>query len=79
MERFQVLLEQLTQKHDILRLKGFLDVEGKNMRRVIQGVGPRIQSYFDRPWDPGEERKSQLVVIGQSGLDQDAIEMALLA
>ena len=78
-ESFQVLLEQLTQKHDILRLKGFLDVEGKNMRRVIQGVGPRIQSYFDRPWDPGEERKSQLVVIGQIGLDQDAIEMALLA
>ena len=49
------------------------------MRGVIQGVGPRIQSYFDRPWDPGEERKSQLVVIGQIGLDQDAIEMALLA
>jgi cobalamin biosynthesis protein CobW len=78
-EKFEALLMQLTEAHDILRLKGFLHVPGKDMRHVVQGVGPRIQRYFDRPWASGEERKSQLVVIGQTGLDRGAIEAALLA
>ncbi|HYG89700.1 MAG TPA: cobalamin biosynthesis protein CobW [Azospirillum sp.] len=63
--------------HDILRIKGFLDVAGKAMRHVIQGVGDRIQGYYDRPWKPGEARQSRLVVIGQRGLDRDAISAAL--
>jgi cobalamin biosynthesis protein CobW len=63
--------------HDILRVKGFLDVEGKTMRHVVQGVGDRIQRYYDRPWKPEEPRRSELVVIGQYGLDRAAIEAAL--
>ena len=63
--------------HDILRIKGFLDVTGKAMRHVIQGVGDRIQGYYDRPWKPGEARQSRLVVIGQRGLDREAIAAAL--
>jgi len=78
-EKFETLLGQLTETHDILRLKGFLHVPGKEMRHVVQGVGPRIQRYFDRPWASGEDRKSRLVVIGQAGLDRGAIEAALLA
>ena len=78
-EKFEALLMQLTETHDILRLKGFLHVPGKEMRHVVQGVGPRIQRYFDRPWASGEERKSRLVVIGQAGLNRGAIEAALLA
>ena len=75
---FEALLANLTQDHDILRLKGFLHVPGKDMRHVVQGVGPRIQRYFDRPWAVGEERLSRLVVIGQKGIDRLAIETALL-
>jgi cobalamin biosynthesis protein CobW len=78
-EKFEGLLMHLTEKHDILRIKGFLHVPGKDMRHVVQGVGPRIQRYFDRQWAPGEVRKGQLVVIGQTGLDRGAIETALLA
>jgi cobalamin biosynthesis protein CobW len=78
-EKFEGLLMRLTEKHDILRIKGFLHVPGKDMRHVVQGVGPRIQRYFDRQWAPGEARKGQLVVIGQTGLDRAAIETALLA
>ncbi len=78
-EQFEALLMHLTEQHDILRLKGFLNVPGKDMRHVVQGVGPRIQRYFDRLWAPGESRKGQLVVIGQTGLDRGAIEAALLA
>ncbi|MBO6562244.1 MAG: cobalamin biosynthesis protein CobW [Nisaea sp.] len=64
-------------EHDILRVKGFLDIPGKPMRQVIQGVGPRIQRYFDRDWKGGETRESRLVVIGHHGLDRDAIAAAI--
>jgi cobalamin biosynthesis protein CobW len=65
--------------HDILRIKGMIAVQGRPARLVIQAVGPRIQHYFDRAWKPEEARISQLVVIGQKGLDQAAIETALTA
>jgi cobalamin biosynthesis protein CobW len=63
--------------HDILRLKGFLAVPGKELRQVVQGVGGRIQHYFDRPWGAGEPRSSRLVVIGRKGLDRAAIAASL--
>jgi len=59
--------------HDILRIKGFLDRPQADRREVIQGVGPRLQRYFDRAWKPGEARRSELVVIGHTGLDRAAI------
>jgi cobalamin biosynthesis protein CobW len=52
-------------------------IAGRPARLVIQAVGPRIQHYFDRAWHSHEPRVSQLVVIGQKGLDQMAIESAL--
>ncbi len=67
----------LMREHDILRLKGFADVEGRDMRLVVQAVGPRVESYFDRPWQEGEPRQTRLVVIGEAGLDHTAIERAL--
>jgi cobalamin biosynthesis protein CobW len=63
--------------HDILRIKGFLHVTGKDMRHVVQAVGARIQRYYDRPWRDGEERLSRLVVIGEKGLDRLAVTAAL--
>jgi len=63
--------------HDILRVKGFVDVPGKDMRLVIQGVGDRINQHYDRPWEDGEVRATQLMVIGLTGLDRSAIETAL--
>jgi len=65
--------------HDILRLKGFAAVAGKPMRLTIQAVGPRIETYFDRPLTQSEPRETRLVVIGQAGLDQVAITAALTA
>ncbi|MEO5376012.1 MAG: cobalamin biosynthesis protein CobW [Alphaproteobacteria bacterium] len=59
--------------HDILRIKGFLDVPGKPMRHVVQGVGARFERYYDRPWAADETRRSQLVVIGLKGLDRPGI------
>lgn len=72
-------IKAVTIAHDILRVKGFVNVPGKPMRHVIQAVGPRIERYFDRPWQDGETPRSELVVIGQTGLDRDAITAALNA
>lgn len=66
-------IKAATTEHDILRIKGFVNVPGKPMRHVIQAVGPRIERYFDRPWQDGESRRSELVVIGLAGLQQNAI------
>jgi cobalamin biosynthesis protein CobW len=63
--------------HDILRVKGFAEVRGKPMRLLIQGVGSRLQHQFDRAWKPEEQRQGRLVIIGQKGLDRDAISRAI--
>jgi cobalamin biosynthesis protein CobW len=70
-------LGRIAEEHDILRMKGFLDVAGKPMRLLVQGVGNRVHHHFDRAWASGEPRRSRLVVIGEKGLDRGAIEAAL--
>ncbi len=62
------------EKFGVLRVKGFVDVPGKALRHVIQGVGPRLVRHFDRAWKPGETRSSRIVVIGLKGLDRKGIE-----
>jgi len=64
-------------EHDVLRVKGFVDVPGKGMRHVVQAVGDRIERYFDRPWRPDEPRQSRLVVIAEKGIDEAAVRAAL--
>jgi cobalamin biosynthesis protein CobW len=63
---------------DILRVKGFVSLNGAASRLLIQAVGPRIDSYFDRPWNAGEARKGALVIIGQKGLDFEAVKRAII-
>jgi cobalamin biosynthesis protein CobW len=65
-------------EHDILRVKGFAEIEGKPMRLLLQGVGARIQTQFDRAWRPGETRRGALVVIGEKGLDADGIRRMIM-
>ncbi|MEM6587526.1 MAG: cobalamin biosynthesis protein CobW [Pseudomonadota bacterium] len=62
--------------HDILRLKGFAAVEGRPMRMTLQAVGPRVDTYYDRPFG-SDPRETRLVVIGQAGLNRSEIEAAL--
>ena len=75
---FAEQVAEVIRAHDILRLKGFAAVAGKPMRLTLQAVGPRVDSYFDRPFGT-DPRETRLVVIGQSGLDRTAIERALSA
>ncbi|AIJ54769.1 protein CobW [Brucella abortus F6/05-3] len=74
---FAEKLKAVIAEHDILRLKGFVDVPGKPMRLVVQAVGPRIEHYFDRPWGKDETRSTRLVVIGLHDIDEAAIAQAV--
>jgi cobalamin biosynthesis protein CobW len=69
-------LKELVTQEEIYRVKGFVNVENKPMRLVLQGVGDRFDSFFDRPWQPTETRQTRLVFIGRD-LDSERIERAL--
>ncbi len=70
-------IRAVARAHDVLRIKGFVAVEGRPMRLAVQAVGSRVESYFDRLWAPGEASLGTLVVIGLKGLDQEAIARGL--
>ncbi len=70
-------IERAAEAEGVLRVKGYVEVAGKPMRLLVQGVGPRVSHHFDRAWAPGEDRRSRLVVIGLKGLDRDAIQAVL--
>ena len=72
-------LAALIRAHDVLRVKGFLDVPGRDRRLVVQAVGDRVAQHFDRPWFADERRASRLVVIGKKGIDRAAIRSSLAA
>ena len=76
-EAFVAHLRQVAAEHRVLRVKGFVEIAGKPMRLAVQGVGDRIQHYFDRSWKADEPRAGKLVVIGEHDLNQAAITEAL--
>ncbi|MFQ1699506.1 cobalamin biosynthesis protein CobW [Loktanella agnita] len=75
---FAAQVSDVIRAHGILRLKGFVAVDGKPMRLTLQAVGPRVDTYFDQPFGTAP-RETRLVVIGETGLDQAAITTALQA
>jgi cobalamin biosynthesis protein CobW len=69
-------LQELVAKEEIYRIKGFVAVPEKSMRMVLQGVGDRIEYFYDRAWKKTETRETKLVFIGRE-LDQEKIEAVL--
>jgi cobalamin biosynthesis protein CobW len=59
------ICKSLIVEFPVLRLKGFAAIPGKPMRVVIQGVGQRLEHYYDRPWHADENKQTQLVLIGK--------------
>ncbi len=59
-------LKQLVAAAEIYRIKGFVNVADKPMRLVLQGVGDRFDSFYDRLWKADECRQTKLVFIGRS-------------
>jgi cobalamin biosynthesis protein CobW len=71
-------LQALAQEQTIYRVKGFVAVVGKPMRMVIQGVGRRFESFYDRRWHPQEHLRTQLILIGE-GLDREQLQEGVAA
>ena len=64
-EKLRHQLQTLAQQQEIYRIKGFVAVPNKAMRLVMQGVGTRVDQFYDRPWKPQEARQTRLVFIGR--------------
>src|SRR5882724_2040763 len=67
------LVSDTAEAAGVLRIKGFAAVRGKPMRLLVQAVGPRVSTHYDRAWSVAEKRETRLVVIGLKGLDQAKI------
>ena len=70
-------LGNVVRRHRLLRVKGFAAVAGKPMRLVVQAVGPRVNSHYDRPFGTDEDRLTRLVAIAVAGADWREVECAL--
>ncbi|NES69670.1 MAG: cobalamin biosynthesis protein CobW [Okeania sp. SIO2D1] len=75
--QLQSKLQKLVEQQDIYRIKGFVNVPQKPMRLVLQGVGKRFDSFYDRLWGADEPRQTKLVFIGRE-LNSTEIEAAIL-
>jgi cobalamin biosynthesis protein CobW len=77
-------LQRVVEQHTVYRVKGFAALPDAPMRLVIQGVGRRFDSYFDRRWRPQEQQgdataspqASRFVMIGED-LEQAVLQRAL--
>ncbi len=63
-EDLQKRIIEMARTRNILRVKGYVAVEGKPMRMLVQAVGERLRAQYDQPWG-AQERKTQLVVIAE--------------
>ena len=71
-------IEILAKQQNILRVKGYAAVTGKPMRLLVQAVGARVRTQFDRPWAPNEPRHGRVVVIAEhDDINSEAIRTAL--
>ena len=68
---------RLAREQKILRVKGYIAVQDKPMRLLVQAVGERVRSQFDRPWGD-TPRRSQLVVIAEHDHVNEAAIRAVL-
>jgi cobalamin biosynthesis protein CobW len=57
-------IERLAREQHILRVKGYVSVQGKPMRLLVQAVGSRVRHQFDRSWG-ADARNGHLVVIAE--------------
>lgn len=69
------LVRNAIERNDLLRVKGTVRIADKPMRLVVQAAGPRLETYFDKPWGEGEQPR--LVAIAAAQTDWAAVEAAL--
>ncbi len=75
-DKLEKILQDLLAQYNIYRCKGFAALPGKPMRQVLQAVGQRLESHFDRLWQMDEDRATALVFIGK-GISEATLTDAL--
>ncbi len=75
-EALELFVKELSEKEKIYRSKGFLSIGGNPRRAVFHGVNNRFTLLWDRLWEKGETRSSQLVFIGKH-LDEPRLRKQL--
>ncbi|GGE60715.1 cobalamin biosynthesis protein CobW [Actibacterium pelagium] len=63
-DALQANIIRLAQELNVLRVKGYVAVEGKPMRMLVQAVGERLRAQYDKPWGDAP-RQTHLVVIAE--------------
>ena len=75
-EKFELFVQELSEKEKVFRSKGFLSVGGNPRRAIFHGVNNRFTIMWDRLWEKGETRRSQIVIIGKA-LDEARLRTQL--
>lgn len=75
-DKLKASVNELLSTQTIYRVKGFVAIPNKPMRQVLQAVGKRLDTHFDRPWRADETRQTQLVFIGKQ-LSKSDVEATL--
>lgn len=75
-DRLAKVIQSLVNQFMIFRAKGFAAIPGKPMRQVLQAVGNRLETYYDRAWVAQEARTTNIVFIGK-GIDKETLTAAL--
>ena len=70
-EKFEFFVQTLSEKEKVYRSKGFISIAGNPRRAIFHGVNNRFTILWDRLWEKGETRKSQLVFIGKNLNESD--------
>ncbi len=64
------------EQHGVLRVKGFVHMQGKPLPYLVQAVGRRVAGHFEAR---ANNAGGNIVVIGKTGLDKEAITKLLAA
>jgi G3E family GTPase len=75
-EKLETFVQRLSEEEQVFRSKGIIWIAQNPRRAVFHGVNNRFTIFWDRLWNKGEARKSQLVFIGRH-LDKKKIETQL--
>ena len=71
-------IKKIANEHNILRVKGYVAVKDKPLRLLVQAVGSRVRSQYDRPWESNELRTGKIIVIAEhNNVVRNTIETAL--
>ncbi len=74
--QFGETVKQTMQTHQLLRIKGYLKVEGKPMPFIVQAVGSHYEGYYATKPDASKQVNA-LVVIAEGERDGNAIAASL--